>query len=186
MISNYLDDYTFQRKFIISNSIFDLDKLNLNGIFYSSLGNQQIFINTNTPSFLIMQKENPIVSSFNTTSCSKIIPLSKYNFKDMYAYVFESSIVFGRMSNDMSQNISTKSFGKQVYKVSNIPEKNLFAMVSEHENEETSNSLTTFVLIDKNYNEVEVFELEFNESCHTYSELYLRTDESNEIVLIDD
>ena len=131
-----------------------------------------------------MQKENPIVSSFNTTSCSRIVPLSKYNFKDMYAYVFDSSIVFGRMSNDMSQNISTKSIGKQVYKVTNIPEKNLFAMVYEQENEETYNILTSFVLIDRNYNEVEVFELEFNESCHTYTELYLRTDESNEIVFV--
>jgi hypothetical protein len=84
----------------------------------------------------------------------------------------------------MSQNISTKSFDKQIFKVTNLPEKNMMAVLLESENEEKNTLNSSLMIVDKNYNEIESFELDSNESCHSYAELYLKLDESNEIVTI--
>ena len=83
---------------------------------------------------------------------------------------------------DLSQNISTKYFERQIYKVSNIAEKNIFALITEVEGED-NNFSSSLMLIDKNYNEIENYELEPKESCHVYSEINLKIDESNGIVL---
>lgn len=128
-----------------------------------------------------MQKENPIVSSLNTTNCSKIIALNKEHFKDLYAFIFDSSIVFGKMSMDLSQNISTKYFEKQIYKASNFIEKNIIALISEKELDENNYS-SCFTLIDKNYNEIDYYELDAKESCHVYAEINLKIDDTNGFV----
>lgn len=160
------DDFIFKRKYNISTENFEIKK-NKNAIDNSSC----LFISTPIPSFLYLNKENPVISNFNIKYCKNIINLSSHS--NAYVFVFDDHFAFGSLSNTQSQNVLTKKYGHQIYNLSQVLlDKNIpfFTMIIEENNK------SSFLLCDINMNEVSKFTFEYDcEICSTFDILKTQT-----------
>ena len=60
-----IEDFSLKRKYFLTNEYFELKKIKCEN-------NNFIFINTELPSLLYINKESPIVSNFNIKDCQEI------------------------------------------------------------------------------------------------------------------
>ena len=103
-LSNYTfskNDFIFKRKYNISTEAFSIKKIK------NKLNNENcLFLDSPTPSFIYINKENLIISNFNIKNCNNIFDI--YN---SYLFVFNDCLLFGNLSNTQSQNVQTKKYG---------------------------------------------------------------------------
>jgi hypothetical protein len=180
------EDFILKRKYFLTNECFELKKL-------KSESNNFIFINTELPCLIHINKETPVVTNFNIKECSQIKNIQSVN--SLYAFVFREKIIFGNLNNSQSQNIITKSINKQIYNLVNLEKINAIAYIEEEikdelealnkpnynnmsfGDKESSYSNCALVLIDSNLNEIIKFQLERrNEVCYTFAQLDLKSD----------
>lgn len=173
------EDFILKRKYILSNECFELKKL-------KSEKTNLIFINTDLPSLIYINKETPVVSNFNIKECHIIKNIQSLD--NVYAFIFREKVILGSLNNSQSQNIVTKQVNKQVYNLTNVEKINAIAYIEEEQKDELSanlgcsNVLNTFsasslVIIDHNLNEISKFSFERrNENCVSFSVVDLPED----------
>jgi len=174
------EDFVLKRKYFLTNECFELKKL-------KSENNNFIFINTELPCLISINKETPVVTNFNIKECSNIKNIQTLN--NLYAFVFREKIILGNLNNSQSQNIVTKNINKQIYNLVNLVKINSIAYIEEElkddlhllnrkdyavSEKENSYSQCALVIVDKNLNECIRFELERkNEVCYSFAHLDL-------------
>lgn len=190
------EDFILKRKYFLTNECFELKKL-------KSESNNFIFINTELPCLIYINKETPVVTNFNIKECSQIRNIK--SLSGLYAFIFREKIIFGNLNNSQSQNIVTKKVNKQIYNLLNLEKIHAIAFIEEeikdelqalinnninvNNNEvneinnnrisfaEKENSFSTCALsiIDKNLNELAKYKLERrNEVCYSFAQIDLK------------
>jgi hypothetical protein len=153
------DDFILKRKYNISNEIFDMKKIKSNN-------KHCLFLNTELPSLLYVQKESPNISNFNIKECNDIINLTN----DLYLFIFTNQLFFGNLSSNQSQNIITKSIKKQLSNLHHIQSVNLLSYIEE--DQKKNKVIYSLVIVDKHLNEINRYTMDHDyESCISYVQL---------------
>ncbi len=180
-LSNYTfskNDFIFKRKYNISTEAFSIKKIK------NKLNNENcLFLDSPTPSFIYINKENLIISNFNIKNCNNIFDI--YN---SYLFVFNDCLLFGNLSNTQSQNVQTKKYGYQLYNISLITfsqNKNMtfIGMISE----EKENGITkgNFIFTDLNLKEISRYKFEYDFEVGTsFCEIDNNKESNNKLIII--
>ncbi len=180
-VPNYVftkTDFIFKRKYNITSESFSIKKIN------NKITNENnIFLNSPTPSFIYINKENLILSNFNIKNCNNI-----YDIFDSYLFIFNDCISIGTLSNTQSQNVQTKKYGYQLYNILLLTfgqNKNLtfIGMISEEkENEITKGN---FIFSDLNLKEISRYKFEYdNEVGTSFCEVDNNRESSNKLIIV--
>lgn len=172
------DDFILKRKYNVSNDIFELNKIKRNKKNF-------IFINTDLPALLYINKEFPVFSNFNIKECLSIEQIiSSTSDLPLYFFIFKDKVEIGSLSNSQSQNISAKYLNKQIYNLKNITcntnqsnlsnYQNIIAMILEDRNEDKKTSSFSFTLLDNQLSEISRYTLDQDkEVCTNFVEISL-------------
>lgn len=115
------EDFILKRNTLITSECFELKKI-------KNQSSNFLFINTELPCVIYINKENPIVSNFNFKECRNIYNLSAM---DNFAFIFKNNLIFGSLNNSQSQSIVTKNFGKQIHCLTYLEKINSIAFIAE-------------------------------------------------------
>lgn len=156
------DDFQLKRRYHISNDYFAIKKIKYNQ-------KNILFLESELPALLYLNKENPIISNFNAKEEVKIVDLQMLNCS---IFIFKDKIVFGSLSNSQSQNIISKQISNQMYNLYAIKDLNLFAVLLEEKQNSNNKIIFSFVILDKHLNEVAKYKFDTeNEICTTFTEI---------------
>jgi hypothetical protein len=144
------EDFILKRRYNISNEIFEFRKIKQNKKF--------LFLSTEIPCLLCVQKESPNISNFNIKECLGIVNL----YADVFVFIFNGFISIGGLSNNQSQNIITKGVNKQISNIRSLPGGYLTYVEEDKQ--------SSLVLVDSNLNEMARYNLDHQgEEISTYT-----------------
>ena len=115
------EDFILKRNCLITNECFELKKI-------KSSSSNFLFVNTELPCVIYINKETPIVSNFNFKDCRNIYNLAAM---DTFAFIFKENLIFGSLNSSQSQSIITKNFKKQIYCLIYLEKINAIAFIEE-------------------------------------------------------
>ncbi len=142
----------------MSNSLFELRKVKCNDKSY-------LFVNTDLPALIYINKESLNISNFNVKDCGAMINLNS----NLFAFLFNESIIIGGLSNSESQNVVTKAIGKKIYNLTQLSGSTNFICYLEEEKKDDGWTRFSFVVIDKHLNEISRYKFENEkEVCMTF------------------
>ena len=175
------DDFIYKRKYNISSDNFEIFKNEGSGNSSSSFSNTScLFISTTIPSFIYINKENPIISNFNIKYCKDIIKIKQ---NGIFAFIFNDHIAFGSLSNTQSQNVLTKKYNYQIHNLKQITlniKKNIPFVLMTLEQEVH----THFILSDINMNEISRYTLDYeHELCTSIDIIHSNQNDVKLIIL---
>lgn len=114
------EDFILKRNSLITNECFELKKIKSSSNF--------LFVNTELPCVIYIDKETPIISTFNFKECRNIFNLA---FMETFAFVFKENLIFGSLNNSQSQSIVTKNFKRQIHCLVYLEKINSIAFIEE-------------------------------------------------------
>ena len=180
-VPNYIftkNDFIFKRKYNITSESFSIKKIKnkLNG-------ENNIFLDSPTPSFIYINKENLVISNFNIKNCNNIFDI--YN---SYLFVFNDCISFGSLSNTQSQNVQTKKYGYQLYNICLITfnqNKNMTFIGMISEEKEMGITRGFFIFSDLNLKEISRYRFEYDYEVGTsFCEIDNNKESNNKLIVI--